>query len=309
MTLLLPWPDLLAAEGIPFVTHGSSVSKDHIAIHCPWCGSDDPSYHLGISLLQPAWGCWRNAAHRGRRPHRLLFKLLGDAAHRYLPQEAPIVDDLTLPALGSRFALALPFAEPCRDQSLDWSRFLPIPDPHPVRDYALRRGLSTPYLTRYDLRCAPTGFYRWRVLIPLRWAGRVVGWTGRAIGDATPRYLNSPDTDTCAMFRTISGPCRTLVVEGPWDALRLSEALDDAGIATVQVVATLGITLSSIKRAQLAALPALVFGWDTDAWAEATEAALDLCGAMITPPPQRKDWGESTNEEIVQWIQHNGLLS
>ncbi len=307
MAPILPWIEILTAENIPFVTRGSSVSRDHIAIHCPWCGPEDPSHHLGIALNDAAWGCWRNATHRGRRPHKLLFKLLGNQAAQYLPPdpEQTALTALELSGIGSRFELRAQPREPLQDRSREWDQFHPIPPGHPLRAYAQSRGMSSDFFNQCDLRYIPHGPLRWRLLIPLRWDGMIFGWTGRAGGSLTPRYLNSSQTDSCAAFRTCSEPHRTIAVEGPWDALRLTEGLDALQDEHSEVIATLGISLSAAKRAQLRSIPNLIFGWDADAWAESTITALELCAQTLPPPPGRTDWGEATTEEIRSWIQQN----
>ena len=62
---------------IPYRTNGPNCAKGHVVIKCPFCGDEDPSEHLGIQLSTGYWGCWRNSSHRGRRPHRLIMRLLG----------------------------------------------------------------------------------------------------------------------------------------------------------------------------------------------------------------------------------------
>src|SRR3990167_1829573 len=73
----LDWPSFLKDHNIPFATEGKSVTRGNIAIKCPWCGDDDPSQHLGIHLQHGYWNCWRNQNHRGRKPHRLIMRLIG----------------------------------------------------------------------------------------------------------------------------------------------------------------------------------------------------------------------------------------
>jgi hypothetical protein len=303
MDALLPWTDIFDAEGVDYVTHGSSVSRDHIAIHCPWCGDSDPSHHLGISLKDAAWGCWRNPDHRGRRPHRLLYKILGDRAAQYLPKPPDTLPGL--PGVGSRFQIdaePIPELESCRET---WERFARIQPGDSAYRYAESRGLSPEQIVGADLRLTCSGFYRWRLLIPLRWNGVVVGWTGRAIGNATPRYLTSENTDTCAEFLMVSDPVGTLAVEGPLDALAVAQALQQIPEIRLSVIATLGIALSARKRAQLQHVPNLILGWDADAWPQTVATALELRASYLPPPPGYKDWAEPTCQENIRWIQQH----
>lgn len=97
-----------------------------------------------------------------------------------------------------------------------------------------------------------SGYYdrfRDRLMIPIHdLQGRVIGFGGRALGDAQPKYLNSPDTELFDKGKILYGldKARTaiakhdcaIVVEGYFDVI----ALHAAGIANV--VASLGTALS-----------------------------------------------------------------
>ncbi|MCO4101639.1 DNA primase [Gemmatimonas sp.] len=97
--------------------------------------------------------------------------------------------------------------------------------------------------------------FRGRVMFPiLDELGRTVGFGGRAMGDAQPKYLNSPESPVFQKRRTLYGlhtakqamrrESRAIVVEGYLDAIRLALA----GIE--EVVAPLGTALTE-EQAQL----------------------------------------------------------
>ena len=99
-------------------------------------------------------------------------------------------------------------------------------------------------------------FFRDRIMIPIHDArGRTIGFGARAIGDAEPKYLNSPDTPLFDKGRTLfnlhraAGAARRkgrlIVVEGYLDVMALARA----GIE--EVVAPNG---TSITEAQLDAM-------------------------------------------------------
>src|SRR5437773_2381680 len=71
------WEKLLSNNGIEYVTSGSNTKRGEISVKCPFCGDDDPSEHMGISLTKDVWGCHRNAQHRGKNLRRLISALLG----------------------------------------------------------------------------------------------------------------------------------------------------------------------------------------------------------------------------------------
>ena len=96
--------------------------------------------------------------------------------------------------------------------------------------------------------------FRGRVMFPIvDELGRHVGFGGRALGDDTPKYLNSPESDVFHKRRVLygmhaartaaRGAGRLLVVEGYLDAIRVAIG----GIA--EVVAPLGTALTEEQAA------------------------------------------------------------
>ncbi len=112
--------------------------------------------------------------------------------------------------------------------------------------------------------------FRDRVMFPIRDArGRVIGFGGRVLGDAKPKYLNSPETPVFHKGRELYGLYearrvpgtieRLLVVEGYMDVIALAQH----GIRNA--VATLGTatTTEHLERIFKTA-PAVVFCFDGD---------------------------------------------
>ncbi|HKS35214.1 MAG TPA: DNA primase [Enterobacteriaceae bacterium] len=142
------------------------------------------------------------------------------------------------------------------------------PVAEPARQYLAKRGLSSEVTTRFAIGYAPPGWdnvlkrfggngenrqslidagmlvtndqgrsydrFRERVMFPIRdKRGRVIGFGGRVLGDATPKYLNSPETDIFHKGRQLYGlyeaqqheaePQRLLVVEGYMDVVALAQ--------------------------------------------------------------------------------------
>ena len=142
------------------------------------------------------------------------------------------------------------------------------PNADPARQYLARRGLSSEVISRFAIGYAPPGWdnvlkrfggnsenkqslidagmlvtndqgrsydrFRERVMFPIRdKRGRVIGFGGRVLGDALPKYLNSPETDIFHKGRQLYGlyeaqqaaaePQRLLVVEGYMDVVALAQ--------------------------------------------------------------------------------------
>lgn len=117
------------------------------------------------------------------------------------------------------------------------------------------RQLEAGLLVLREGESEPRVRFRGRVMFPIHdELGRPVGFGGRAMGDDTPKYLNSPESAVFQKRRTLYGlhtakqamrrVSRAIVVEGYLDAIRLALA----GIE--EVVAPLGTALTE-EQAQL----------------------------------------------------------
>lgn len=117
------------------------------------------------------------------------------------------------------------------------------------------RQLEAGLLVLREGETEPRVRFRGRVMFPIvDELGRTVGFGGRAMGDAQPKYLNSPESPVFQKRRTLYGlftakqamrrESRAIVVEGYLDAIRLALA----GIE--EVVAPLGTALTE-EQAQL----------------------------------------------------------
>jgi DNA primase len=173
-----------------------------------------------------------------------------------------------------------------------------------ARRYLAQRGLDDAVMERFGIGYAPPGWenlaralggdddslarlvrsgmlvekedgrrydrFRERVMFPIRdRRGRVVGFGGRALGDAKPKYLNSPETPLFHKGREVYGlheamqayrklP-RLLVVEGYMDVVALAQH----GIG--YAVATLGTATTPDHLSRLFRLtPDLAFCFDGD---------------------------------------------
>ncbi|QJT82741.1 DNA primase [Kosakonia sp. MUSA4] len=149
-----------------------------------------------------------------------------------------------------------------------YQQSLTQPAAEPARQYLERRGLSSEIIARFAIGYAPPGWdnvlkrfggnsenrkslidagmlvtndqgrsydrFRERVMFPIRdKRGRVIGFGGRVLGNDTPKYLNSPETDIFHKGRQLYGlyeaqldndePQRLLVVEGYMDVVALAQ--------------------------------------------------------------------------------------
>lgn len=147
-----------------------------------------------------------------------------------------------------------------------------------ARDYLAQRGLSDEVIRHFSIGFAPAGWdnalkrfgrnpddrqsltdagmlvtndqgrsydrFRERIMFPIHdKRGRVTGFGGRVIGDALPKYLNSPETEIFHKGRQLYGlyeaqkkhpePAKLLVVEGYMDVVALAQFGIDYAVASL----------------------------------------------------------------------------
>lgn len=249
-------------HAIEYMTSGPSVTRGNVAIHCPMCGSDDESHHMGVSVHGKGWRCWRRPdQHSGRSPVRLVQALLGctlTEAIRIaggpgrLPQD--LLSQVTL-LLNPEQQSSQPREGPALPQQ--FRRLIsPYPSVQPYHRYLYRRGYDThdtevvQRLDDYGLRYASHGPWKGRIIFPVYFNERLMSWTGRTIftdeslryrslsydPDKAKRTGDQPAVEPINHFllwydRLLQADADTLVlVEGPFDALHVDFLGEQDGI-------------------------------------------------------------------------------
>lgn len=323
------WQRFLTSHRIEYFDRGPSTAKNNIYVRCPFCGGADGGHHMGIHLEGKGWGCWKNSAHRGKAPQRLIQALIGcswmEAAR--LAGKAPnglefggagileaVQDALGVVEAGE--VEAPPLRMPKEFKGLDANYRAGLA----CWDYLRRRGFTDREVTRiadhFDLRYAQTGDWIYRVIIPIRdESKRLLSWTGRAINaDAKARYKTlslDPEAEPRALIATsdlfldlprlFSGGKFLVICEGPFDAIRLAHpAMERDGQATC----LFGKTVSASQLDYIARLrPAFDHVFlllDSDAAFDALRIVSDLTMLGVIPVFMRgaKDPAEMPRSEM-----------
>ena len=268
------WERLLKEQRIPFIESGANVKRGEIAIQCPFCGSADPSKHMGLNPETGWWSCWRNRSqHSGKSPLRLIMRLLGVPYHRareiagldssYIDPEG--FDAVAARIMGRNKETIKPSDGERRFLDFD-PDFIPISEKIRTRRfwnylYANRKftgqdrhGVSDVdrLCEVYNLRAGVRGKWMDRIIIPYYQDRKLVTWTGRAIADATIRYKDlSIDDSILAPKQTLfnhdcmlEGGKALIIQEGPFDALKVDFYGRRFGVRSV------GLSTNSIKDEQ-----------------------------------------------------------
>lgn len=310
------WRELLAHVSVPWVDRGHSVTRGWIAVKCPWCGTSDPSEHLGINEEHGYYHCLRSTGHSGRSPYFLLNALGVRRAE---------IDDL-LEAYGGTPARRVEQAEPVptTPYAKRWDTFKQAATDPAACAYLAARGFWNPVRTArtYDLRVG-VGRYGGRLWFPYRYGTDIVGYTGRAMHGREPRYLTEAASSYLYLPRL---PFRTdkaiVLVEGPIDALRLADATQER--YALFVAALCGLSITPTKRRQLSSaarlIPRFFVVLDSSVQSPAVNNVLRELGAVVTGsgvlkdrvrrlelPPGIDDPGEMSGEDIERWLRQTGL--
>lgn len=261
---VINWRRILDDAGIEYVERGANVKRGELNIGCPFCGSADPSYHMGLNQITGWWACWRNVEHRGKSPVRLLVKLLRIPYKRAL--ELAGLDDSYVDPDGFDGILDR-LKSPAKKEEED-SRVLNLPEEFVRIDRRARCRGAVSYLVDgrgfleedldelvelYSLFTAFRGEQSGRVIFPYFERGSLVTWTGRAIGSSRIRYKDlspeiaiTPNKKTLYNFDSLLvGAEILLVVEGPMDALKLDFYGRDWGVRAV------GLSTNSVQQEQI----------------------------------------------------------
>lgn len=315
------WQQFLNSHHVAFQSSGPKTTKGNIACQCPWCGSEDPSMHLLISTEGKGYCCLRHPQrHKGRKAARLiqaLIKCSYDAAldiageHTSLPKT--FLSDLQSllndprPNSEPKQQLKIPFEfRSCYDNEYSFK---------PYEKYLLRRGIN-PIESYEAIRYCTRGPYHHRIIFPVMFEQKLVGWTGRTIGDVLPRYKtlsNKPEKAAMEGYEPAIGPITDYLLfyddairsgadticicEGPFDALNL-RMLGERNYG-VTSVAIFGLGMGAAQRDLLSELlpnfrhKFLLLDQNTLAQSISSARTLSCLGVRIkTLPYGIKDPGE-----------------
>jgi hypothetical protein len=268
----MDWHRFLEEHNIPFVTRGPNTKRGEVSIHCPMCGDEDPSEHLGINVANDAWGCLRDASHRGKAARTLIKAILkcssqqaNSLVKQYSNSDPDTLDKalkyLQSDLLDGDVATKI-LQERLLDTYLEFNKIKARGVTKRFFNYLHNRGFDNPerLSEKYGLRCALTGRYKDRIIIPIYMNSELLGWTARAIGEVrqAPRYLMTSDEVKSTIFNYDNlkhGGKRLFIVEGPFDAIKLDNFKFNGNGVGYRATCTFG---TSLTLSQLALLRSLI---------------------------------------------------
>lgn len=256
----MDWIGLFDSNSIEYTSRGPNTKRGEISIKCPYCGDDDPSMHMGISLTKEAWGCHRNATHRGKSPIRLITALLNCSVSqaKLIAAQYGVADPAsfdTLPALNLTSEAPSPVKAPLKLPP----EFRAISHFDRFWRYIAHRGFEDAggVIAEYRLKCAVSGRFKDRVITPFYQGGQLIGWTGRAIINpvSAPRYLSSGAEVKKTIFNEDElreGGELLFITEGPFDAIKVDFYGQELG---ARATCTFGTSFTVDQIAIISSLP------------------------------------------------------
>lgn len=293
---VIDWPGIFREHRVEFIMEGHQVGRGEIAIKCPFCGSADPSHHMGLNLETGWWSCWRNRAqHSGKSPVRLLMRLLRVSfarAREIAGLEEGYIDPEGFDALAARILRKnpdepTPTATQRRFLDFEHGSMVPLKEGRAMTrrhwDYLVGRGFNPERLvTRYKVMAGVGGDWHDRVIIPFYQNGELVTWTGRAIGQSRLRYrdLSVEDSlmapkETLLNYDEANKGGHTLIVqEGPVDVLKVDLYAHRFGVRSV------GLCTNSMSEDQAHMIRELAPAFERVIIAMDTKSVLGIADSM-----------------------------
>lgn len=307
------WEEFFTDNHIEWVSRGPNTKRGEVSIRCPWCGDDDPSQHLGVSLLTENWGCLRNPTHRGHTAQRLIAALLGCSKQqaRLTERQYSAADPDTLDAVIKALEVTPDLLRSVAPEPLpDFREIKAFGTTQRFYDYLQKRGyMNVPFITKlYDLSCCTTGPFKDRIIFPFHHGGELLAWSGRSIGNPkdAPRYLSSKLVKTTIFNFDVLKKAEAdilFITEGPFDAMKMDYFGNTHGARATCCSGT------QITMSQFALLNTLrknfrkvILLFDADAIESAANAVDWIQGSLwMGVPDGRKDPGEM-NEHEIRWL-------
>jgi len=196
---------------IPYTEKGKNVGREWIGMKCPF--HDDVSNHLGFNLIKGYFFCWVCGHVSIVNSIMGLLSVTKEEAYR----------------IYKLFSDSVEYGETTEEIK----RNINIPD-LPLNEnekkYLSNRGFDWKELVEeFDLRSGGyTGIYKYRIIIPFYYGGRIVTFQGRAIyKQQEPKYLSARSEDSLVDIKDFlfnidkEDGYKVILVEGVFDVFKL----------------------------------------------------------------------------------------
>lgn len=293
-----------------------------VILRCPLC--DDHAPRLYVNTTTGMWMCHHCKA--SGNDYTLLREVLGLDHFMAMRLRARLDGgqagiSTPTPAYTRQSRAPSPEEEDVKEGIELPKEYYPLTHPDAVGEgifwrYLQVRGVTHEDVKTYEIGFCLRGFFAYRVIIPVKTNGVLWTFVARTVADATPKVLHPPGAQPSrALFGLdhFQGGDRVIIVEGAFDALRLSRCLLTSKLA----VATLGTNFSRHQRQLLCdrGITGVVLLWDGDEVGRHAAALVSGTlmsagvGVTIALLPEGVDPASATNQQIAQALLHTTLPS
>lgn len=225
----------LRASGIPYAEKGTQISRNFVGIDCPFCGDDN--MHGGFHLYKEYYNCWRC----GWTPLQKVIATLEDITER---EASRIIKDFTIRGIRTKKteSRSLKIKKGTLKLPLGCG---PLKKNHKI--YLRGRNFNPDKLEKQFklMGTGPTGRYKFRIIAPIYYRGKMVSYQGRDYTDLqTLRYKACAEPDELLHHKLILYNIKKkykkiILVEGITDVWRMGSrtvALFGTGYTKAQLI-------------------------------------------------------------------------
>lgn len=285
----MKFTEILSRAGVRYFAEGQHhhCRPGWIQLDCPFCGRGSQKYHMGYSLRGNFMNCWKCGSHSLQETVAHLLNISFREAKKLteeIDHQKVIIED-------KRGTLELPKGRG------------PLLEPH--TRYLERRGFDPDEIVRlWDVQGIGVALrLKWRLFIPIKFRGRTVSWTTRAVRDDVElRYISASEEQEEINHKSLLygedyARNAIVIVEGPFDVWAIGPGC----------VGTCGTGYSRAQVNRMAKFPFRAICFDNDETKTAQRRARQLADLLAVFPGETvivtldaKDAAEATRKEIRQ---------
>jgi len=280
--------ELLNQLNIPYKTEGHHHCRPGwVQIDCPFCGKDSRKWHMGYSIQNHFFNCWRCGSHSAidtlmeltSLSYRECNKLLSQIDNSYLIKEK---------IFKPKGKVIIP--KGVRD-------LLPA-----HKKYLRQRGFNPDLIAElWGIKgIGISSKLNWRIFIPIFYQNKIVSWTTRSISNHrnVTRYINASKKEESIPHKSLLygeqyAQHSIVITEGPFDVWRIGPG----------AVATLGLNYSQAQLSKIIQYPIRAICFDNQPVAQ--KKAKELLDNLSVFPGESynivldsKDAAEASKREI-----------
>jgi len=285
---------------IKYYLEGKNVSNECIGITCPFC--NDKSVHGGIFKDNGQYTCWRCEARYS------LYKLLKHLVD--ITYDDYLTDIYKIKQIHQQItSISNKKQEKVEQSDIQlplFFRYVKDKCPMIVKQFFRERQISIKTCEKYHVGFCKYGEYAQRLIIPIYFENKLVGWQGRDVTRKSKVKYKTSKTAINNYLYNYDSPINNelILVEGMFDVWRLEN----------NALCSFGTHLTTSQRRLIVNKrpKQLIFAWDGDAYGKAKQQAKQLLpfinNIKIVSLPKGEDPDSLGKNRVFELIKKTSLL-